>query len=111
MQNGTLNFALIGCGRIARRHADLLGHGQITNARLAAVCDIVEEKARRLGQEFSVPWFVDMHEMISRTTVDVAVVLTESGNHARHAIALAPYGKHLMVEKPMALTLDDADAM
>jgi len=39
------------------------------------------------------------------------VVLTESGNHAKHVVALAPYGKHMMVEKPMALTLDDADAM
>ena len=43
--------------------------------------------------------------------IDAISVLTESGNHARHVQELAPYGKHLIVEKPMALTLDDADAM
>jgi predicted dehydrogenase len=104
-------FALVGCGRIARRHSELLGHGEIKNARLIAVCDIVESKARRIGEEFGVPWFTDMHEMMKTKGIDVVAILTESGNHARHTIALAPYGKHLMVEKPMALTLDDADEM
>lgn len=106
-----LKFALVGCGRIAKRHSELLGHGQIQGAALAAVCDIVPEKARRIGEEFRVPWFTDMHEMMRGVPVDVAVVLTESGNHARHVIALAPHGRHIVVEKPMALALDDADAM
>jgi len=106
-----LKFALTGCGRIARRHAELLGHGQIAGARLVAVCDIVEQKARRIGDEFKVPWFADMHEMMRKADPDVVVVLTESGHHAKHVCHLAPFGKHIMVEKPMALTLDDADAM
>ena len=42
--------------------------------------------------------------------IDVVCVLTPSGAHAEHAIAVARYGKHIVVEKPMALTLDDADA-
>lgn len=106
-----LNFALVGCGRIAKRHSELLGKGQIAGARLVAVCDLVEEKAKRIGAEMSVPHFTDYHEMMKRTAIDVVVVLTESGNHARHVVDLAPYGKHVVVEKPMALTLDDADAM
>lgn len=106
-----LNFALVGCGRISKRHSELLGNKQIAHARLVAACDIVPEKAKAVGEKFSVPWFTDMHEMMQRTDVDVIVVLTESGNHARHVIELARYGKHLVVEKPMALTLDDADAM
>lgn len=106
-----LKFALVGCGRIAKRHAELLGHGQIGNARLVAVCDIVSHKAEKISVEFSVPYFTDMHEMMRSVDVDVVVVLTESGQHAAHVVALAPYGKHLIVEKPMALTLDDADAM
>src|ERR1700722_6272048 len=52
-----------------------------------------------------------MHEMVASTNPDVLVILTESGRHAEHAIALAPHGKHIIVEKPMALTLDDADEM
>lgn len=106
-----LKFALVGCGRIAKRHAELLGSGQIENARLVAVCDIVPEKANLIGEQFSVPWFTDMHLMMSECDVDVVVILTESGRHAEHVIAMAGYGKHIVVEKPMALTLTDADAM
>ena len=106
-----LNFALVGCGRIAKRHSELLGHNQIKNAKLVAVCDLVPERAGKIAAEFSVPYFTDMHEMMQSVNVDVVVVLTESGRHAEHVVALAPYGKHIVVEKPMALTLDDADAM
>jgi predicted dehydrogenase len=106
-----LNFALVGCGRIAKRHAELLGLAQIPDARLTAVCDPVEGKCKSLGERFKVPHFTDMHQMMQHAPVDVAVVLTESGHHARDVLALAPYGKHIVVEKPMALTLPDADAM
>lgn len=106
-----LNFALVGCGRIAKRHSELLGLNQIKNARLVAVCDSVREKAEKIATEFSVPHFTDMHAMMRSVAIDVVVVLTESGMHAEHVVALAQYGKHIVVEKPMALTLDDADAM
>lgn len=106
-----LRFALVGCGRIAKRHSELLGHGQIKGASLAAVCDIIPDKARATASAFGVPWYADMHEMMRRENPDVAVILTESGYHAENAIALAPYGKHIVVEKPMALTLESADAM
>ena len=106
-----LKFALVGCGRIAKRHSELLGNSQISGACLAAVCDLVEDKAQKIGEQFSIPYFTDMHEMMQKVNVDVVVVLTESGMHAEHVVALAPYGKHIVVEKPMALTLDDADDM
>ena len=106
-----LRFALGGCGRIAKRHSELLGRGIIAGARLVAVCDTVTERAKAIGDHFGLPCYTDMHEMMRREAVDVAVVLTESGNHARDVIALAAYGKHIIVEKPMALTLADADAM
>jgi UDP-N-acetyl-2-amino-2-deoxyglucuronate dehydrogenase len=107
----TLRFALIGCGRIAKRHSELLGEKQIEHAELVAVCDAVAARAERIGRRFSLPHFTDMHEMMRSVAIDVVVVLTESGNHAEHVIALAPYGRSIVVEKPMALTLDDADAM
>lgn len=106
-----LNFALVGCGRIAKRHSELLGFGQIEGARLAAVCDIVKEKAQKIGEQFNVPYFTDMHQMALSENIDVFVVLTESGNHADHVVELAKHGKHIIVEKPMALTLEDADRM
>lgn len=106
-----LKFALVGCGRIAKRHSELLGLNQIENASLVAVCDIVEEKAKALGEQFNIPYYTDMDEMMKKEDIDVVSVLSESGYHAKHVISLAKYGKHIVVEKPMALTLDDADAM
>ncbi|MBF0612403.1 MAG: Gfo/Idh/MocA family oxidoreductase [Magnetococcales bacterium] len=106
-----LSFALVGCGRIAKRHSELLGLNIIEGARLAAVCDIVESKARAIGENFAVPHYTDMHQMMQSETIDVVVVLTESGNHAKNVVDLVKYRKHIVVEKPMALTLDDADKM
>jgi len=108
-----LGFALLGCGRIAERHATLLGGGDIFGARLVAVCDTQADRADILAERFSVPAFDDMGRMMAGQgdAIDVIAILTESGNHAAHCLALAPYGKHLVVEKPIALKLDDADAM
>ena len=106
-----LKFALVGCGRIAKRHSELLGLNQIENASLVAVCDTIEEKAKKIGQQFNVPYYTDMDTMMKNENIDVVSVLTESGYHAKHVISLSKYRKHIVVEKPMALTLDDADKM
>jgi len=106
-----LRFALVGCGRISKRHSDLLGCDEIKDAKLVAVCDLELQKAEALGGKFSIPVFQYMHEMMAEIEIDVVVILTETGYHAKHVIELAKYGKHIMVEKPMALTLDDADKM
>ena len=106
-----LNFALVGCGRIAKRHSELLGLNQIKGATLAAVCDINEEKANAIGHRFEVPYYTDMDEMMQKEPVDVVSVLTPSGLHAEQVVNLAKFQKHIVVEKPMALTLEDADAM
>ena len=106
-----IKVALVGCGRIAKRHSELLGNNQIEGANLVAVCDVVEDKAKTIAEKFNVPYYLDMNEMMSSEDVDLVVVLTESGLHAKHVINLARFGKHIVVEKPMALTLDDADKM
>lgn len=106
-----LRFALVGCGRISKRHSELLGLGHIKNAELAAVCDVKAERAEATGTTMNVPYYTDMHIMMQKESVDVVVVLTESGQHANHVIELSKYGKHIIVEKPMALSLPDADRM
>jgi len=106
-----LKIALLGCGRIAKRHSELLGLRQIDGARLVAVCDIVESRAKKMGETFGVPYFTSVDEMMRGADIDVVSVLTPSGTHAANVLELAPYGKHIIVEKPMALTLADADAM
>lgn len=106
-----ITFALVGCGRIAKRHSDLLGHGEIKGAKLVAVCDLVEERAQAIGEKFAVPHFTNMHTMMETTGPDVVSVLTDSGSHAAVVVELAKHGKHMVVEKPIALTLDDVDRM
>tara|TARA_B100000131_G_C18096317_1_gene604158 strand:+ start:18 stop:1085 length:1068 start_codon:yes stop_codon:yes gene_type:complete len=106
-----LKFALVGCGRIAKRHSELLGQNQIKDACLVAVCDIDKEKSDAIASQFNISSYTDMHRMMQSEDIDVVTVLTESGYHAKHVIELAQYGKHIVVEKPMALTLEDADNM
>lgn len=106
-----INFALLGCGRIAKRHAELLGTGQIAGARLAAVCDVRPERAQEFGARYGVPSFDSLPDMLREPGIDVVSVLTPSGMHAEHAIAVARSRRHVVVEKPMALTLVDAEAM
>lgn len=106
-----IKFGLVGCGRISKRHSELLGESQIKGAQLSAVCDVVEEKARNIGDLFNVPYYIDMEEMMEKEPLDVVSVLTPSGMHAVHVTRLAKFKKHILVEKPMALTLGDADDM
>ena len=106
-----INFALVGCGRISKRHSELLCENQIRGAQLVAVCDKIVSKAQVIADKYSIPVYSCLHDMMKTEKIDVVVVLTESGLHAQHTIELAPYGAHVVVEKPMALTLDDADAM
>lgn len=105
-----LKMALIGCGRISKKHADIIS-SKLKEVRLAAVCDIVPERARMTGEKYGVPYFTDFKRMLETEDIDVVNILTPSGNHAEIAIEVSAYQKHVVVEKPMALTLDDADRM
>ncbi|WLA76829.1 Gfo/Idh/MocA family protein [Bradyrhizobium diazoefficiens] len=106
-----IRFGLLGCGRISRRHSDLLGGHLVNGATLTAVCDPIQERAEAVASKFSVRAYLDMDEFLSQKDIDAVAVLTPSGLHPQHAIACAKAGKHVVVEKPMALRLQDADAM
>ncbi len=106
-----IGFALLGCGRIAKRHAELLGGGQIEGAKLAAVCDSDADRALAIAERYGVPWFQSLSSLLDADGIDAVSVLTPSGLHAEHAIDVARSKRHVIVEKPMALTLADADRM
>lgn len=109
----SLGFALVGCGRIAQKYSEIFASGELSGGHLVSCCDIKPDRAEALGARHGIPTYADYHEMMAAQgdRIDIVCVLTESGLHARHACDLAAYGKHLLVEKPMALTLDDADRM
>jgi predicted dehydrogenase len=106
-----LKFALVGCGRISKKHSELLGNNQIEGAKLVSVCDLDEVKAKTLANKFNIPYYTDMEEMLQNEDIDIVSILTPSGMHCAHTLQIAKYKKHIIVEKPMALTMDDSDAM
>ena len=106
-----LRFGLLGCGAIAKRHANLLTSGEIEGASLVAVYDRDTERARVFGESYGVRSSDSLEEFLGLEDVDIACVLTPSGLHAEHTVAAANAGKHVVVEKPMALRLADADRM
>jgi predicted dehydrogenase len=79
---------------------------------LIAVCDIVREKAESVGKHYKVPCYCDYNEMLERhPEIEVINVLTPSGHHARNVLDLARFKKHIVVEKPLALSVADAENM
>jgi predicted dehydrogenase len=88
-----------------------LGGKHIEGAGLVAVCDPVRARADAVATKFGVPAEYDIDAFLARKDIDAVSVLTPSGLHPRHVIACAKAGKHVVVEKPMALRLQDADDM
>ena len=105
----TLNFAIVGCGVIGPTHARSISH--IPGAKLMAVCDIVAEKAQCLAETYGIDAYTDYKEMLQRNDIDVINVTVPSGLHAQVGIAAAQAGKHVIVEKPIDVTLEKADAL
>lgn len=109
----SLGFALVGCGRIAQKYSQIFQDGELAGAHLVACCDPKTDRAEALAARHGIPSYADYHAMMAAhaEAVDVICILSESGLHEEHAVDLASYGKHLVVEKPMALTLEGADRM
>ena len=94
-----MRIALVGCGRISRNHLDAITH--IDGLHLAAVCDVVAERAREAGERHAVPWFTSYDAMLAEAACDVVAICTPSGMHPEHGEAAARAGKHVVSEKPM----------
>ena len=76
-----IRIGLLGCGRIAKRHSELLGGNHIDGARLVAVCDTVRNRADAIASKFGVPAIYDIDEFLGRQDIDAVAVLTPSGMH------------------------------
>lgn len=105
----TFRVAFVGCGRISANHFEALS--RIDGLDLVAVCDTVESRARAVGEQWGVPWFTSYEQMLSQVPCDVVSIATPSGMHPQHGIAAARAGKHVVSEKPMAISLSAADEL
>jgi predicted dehydrogenase len=103
-----LKFAIIGCGRIAERHAEQINRV----AELKAVCDTVDLKANLLGKKYGASVYNDYNELLSdEKDLDVIAVCTPNGLHAEHSIKAFRHGFHVLCEKPLAITVYDCGEM
>lgn len=106
-----LNYALIGCGRISPNH---LAAAKNNNLRICALCDVIPKamtKSVELHELHGIRLYDDYREMLKNEDLDLVAIATESGNHASIALDCLEADTHLIVEKPIALSLDEADQM
>lgn len=103
-----LKVAVIGCGNVSVVHLPPIVGSEV--AELIAVCDIKPERAQATGEKYGVPWYTNYQEVIDLKP-DVIHICTPHNTHAEITIAAAKRGIHVLTEKPMAVSLEDADRM
>ncbi len=104
-----LRTALIGCGKVGHIHARALR--QLPESEFVAVCDAQPERAEDFAGRYGVRPFTDGGTMFREATVHAVLIATPHPLHAAPALAAAAAGVHVLVEKPLAATLADCDAM
>ena len=104
-----IGFGIIGCGMIAKFHARAIR--DIKGARLVGCFNRTLDKAEALAAEFGAEPTTDLDSLLARSDIDVVTICTPSGAHMEPAIAAAKAGKHVIVEKPLDVTLKRCDAM
>ncbi|MEX0635912.1 MAG: Gfo/Idh/MocA family oxidoreductase, partial [Ferruginibacter sp.] len=103
-----IGFAIIGCGRIAKRHAE-----QIAKiGKLVAVCDVVEAYAHELANAYHARPYTSIEQLLkNEPSVDVVSICTPNGLHAMHSIQSLQAHKHVLCEKPLCTSVADANKM
>lgn len=104
-----LRFGIVGCGVIGPTHAEAIN--SLSDAQLVAICDIVPERARKLANSYGATAYTDMDEMLAREKLDVVTICTPSGRHGEDACKVMLSGRHVIVEKPMEISLAAIDEM
>jgi UDP-N-acetyl-2-amino-2-deoxyglucuronate dehydrogenase len=105
----TYRVGIIGCGAIFIMHAYPLH--RLEQTEIKAVCDIKPDRAKAAAQLFNCDAYEDYHELLKRDDIDVIHILTPHYLHASMAIDALNAGKHVLTEKPMAISMDQAEAM
>ena len=105
----TFGVGISGAGMIGAVHAEALE--ELEDARLVAVSAAGEVTGRKLAEAHGAEWHAGFGKLLARPDVDVVILCTPSGSHPEGAVAAAHAGKHVITEKPMAITLEGADRM
>jgi len=103
-----IKFAVVGCGHIGKRHAEMISRNDATE--LVALCDILPEEQTGV-EKFNVPYFTSFDAMLASCDADVVSVCTPNGLHAEFSLKALEAKKHVVCEKPMALKKSDCEAI
>lgn len=103
-----IGFGVIGLGMGANR-CEMVS--RTSGAKLVAVCDINEERAKEIAARYKIDYYTDYHKMLSRDDIQVIYVMTPSGMHGEMTIEAAKRGKNVITTKPIEVTLEKADEM
>ncbi|MEP6990778.1 MAG: Gfo/Idh/MocA family oxidoreductase [bacterium] len=104
-----IRVALVGCGRISHNHLEAIA--KVPELQLVAVADSNMARAKETGAGQAVPAFASLDEMLAAVPSDLVTICTPSGLHPQHGIAAARAGRHVLTEKPMAISLAAADEL
>lgn len=104
-----LNIAVVGTGLIGIDHLKAISLSD--NCRLCALCDVKEDVAKALGEEYCVPWFTDYREIIGNADVDAVILNLPHYLHCESTVYFLENGVHVLIEKPMANTVEECDLM
>lgn len=107
--NAALNFALIGCGRIAQTHLEAIV--SIPECKLQGVADVRKQAAKSVADQYGCKAYTDYHQLFDENNVDAVVICTPPDSHAEIATLFLENGVHVLCEKPLALTSEDAKSM
>ena len=105
----SVRFGVIGCGTIALMYAEAINKTE--EASIAGAYDLHAGVANQYCKNFGGNPYSDFEEIINAKDIDAVCVLTPSGLHAKQAIQAINAGKHVLIEKPMALTIEQADSI
>lgn len=105
----TFRTGIVGLGKVARLHAAAIS--EIHHAALAGVCSRSAEKARSFAKEYGAAPYTDVKTMVWEEELDLVIVCTPHPNHLQPTLQALGAGAHVLVEKPLASTLQDCDAM
>ncbi len=106
-----LSVAVIGLGTMGGRYAEALASGRYAGAELDSVCDIDGERAQKAALACGVPGFASVAELLRARRPQAAYVATPDAQHREPAVALVEAGVPLLIEKPLATTVADAEAL
>ena len=104
-----LRFGIVGCGVIGPTHAEAIA--SLPDAQLVAVTDINAEKAQELAARYGATPYTSLQAMLDLEQLDVVCICTPSGMHGEHACQVMRSGRHVIVEKPMEISLPAIDEM